>query len=190
MFSYRSYIYFASLVAVGLAAAYFISEGYYPVAMVGNTFVSARTFSEEYQSASLYYQNVLKTYGPAAYGSSTVTRADIEASIMQGLIEDAIIREGAKQEIGNDLGGLIQDKIGKYAKDEELHKAAAVLYGLTEKAFTEDILVPQATREIFAARLALKGRTFDDWFLATKKSARVIFFSPQFGWDGEKVESK
>lgn len=188
--NYKPYIIFVSIMAAGICAVFLVSQGYYPVAMVQNSFVSERTFNEEYQAASLYYKNAMKTYGSLLNQSSTLSDMDIEVSVMDQIIEDRIIRDKAQKEVGGDLGELINSKVGKYASDENLAKAATALYGLNIKSFMANILVPQATREILTGRLSLRGEKIDEWLVSAKKSARVVIFSPQFRWDGERVSSK
>jgi hypothetical protein len=190
MTRYKLYFIFVAIMAVGLFTLFFVSRGYYPIALVGNTFVSARTLSEEYQSASLYYQNMVKTYGDLFAGQKAPTPKEIEASTMEQLIENILIHEGAVRTIGAELHGLVDAKIGKYANDAGLRAAGAVLYGLDGDGFVSSILTPQAERDVLASRFLLEGKNIDEWLAAEKKSARVIFFSPQFAWDGEGVISK
>ncbi|GEM_PF-610836 len=189
--NYKPYIIFVSIMAAGVSAIFLVSQGYYPIALIQNSFVTARTFNEEYHAALLFYQNASKTYGSLLSGSSTLTNTEIQASVMDKLVEGEIIRDGAEKEVGKDLlDELVEGKINKYADDADLTKAAAVLYGLDGKAFIADVLAPEATREVLDSRLVLKGEKMGDWLLQAKKSARVIIFSPQFSWDGVEVKSK
>jgi len=182
---------FVGMMAVGLAAAFFVSQGDYPIAMVGNSFVSAKAYATEYQAATLYYQNVLKTYGTMATDTPAITPPDLEAGAMDALVEDTLIKDEAVREVGaGDLASLVQDKLSKYSGNSDLANAGATLYGLDKQTFWDDILVPEATKEVLTDRLVSQGKNIDDWVSTARKSARVIIFSPQLTWDGTQVNAK
>ncbi|MDO8537121.1 MAG: hypothetical protein Q7R94_02655 [bacterium] len=187
MSRYKPYIIFVVMMAAGFTLIIVVSQGYYPIALVHNTLISARTFSLEYHAASLYYQNMVKTYKPLLENDGELASIDLEAGALDQLIEDSLVRDGARLEVGSDLDNLVENKLSKYSDDVELEKAASVLYGLGKDNFWRMVLIPQATREVLAGRLFLRGEQIDDWLVSTKKSARVIIFSPQFKWDGEKI---
>ncbi|MDP2598837.1 MAG: hypothetical protein Q8P49_03345 [Candidatus Liptonbacteria bacterium] len=188
--NYKPYIIFLVLIGAGIGIMFLISQGYYPIAVIQNSFLSERAVSEEYRAAATYYKNMVKTYGSLLNDSGTLADVDIKISVMDQIIEDMIIRDEARKELGGDLATLIDNKVSQYAGDETLAKAATALYGLNDKAFMANILVPQATREILMGRLFLKGEKIEDWLVSAKKSARVIIFSPQFKWDGKQVISE
>lgn len=190
MSHYRIYIFFSLIVAAGLTGIFLVSQGYYPIALVENDLISARRFVEEYTAASFYYKNVLKTYGSALRDVPRLTPSDLRLAVMNGIVEKVLISKGAKLETGEDLDYLISNKLAKFAGDEKLGEAVEALYGLTRKEFERDILIPQAEREILAGRLFLRGENLEDWLRKAKAAARVIIFSPQFGWNGEAVVGK
>ncbi len=191
MAQYKFYIMFAGMMVVGLMATFIVTQGYYPVALVGNNFVSERTFAMEYRAASLYYENLLKAYDPLSKEQDKAADPkEMEAGAMDQLVENALIKDGAEREVGGDLDTLIQNKLGKYSDDTDLAKAGLTLYGLDKKSFWDEILIPQATKEVLQGRLYLKGQNIDDWLVSTKKAARVIIFSPQLRWDGAQVQLK
>jgi hypothetical protein len=190
MSDYKYYIIFVSMMATGLAVAFCITQGYYPIALVGGDFVSARSFSEEYRATDTYYQNFMKTYQAALKDNTMLPASELEADALDNLIEKDLIKDGAEREAGTDLNMLVQSKLSGYSNDADLVKAGLALYGLDRRAFWNKILVPQATREILQGRLFLKGQNIDDWLVSAKKSAHVLIFSPNFSWDGEKVSAK
>lgn len=190
MTHYRPYVFFVILVAAGLAALFLVTRGYYPIAIVQNDFISAKKFAAEYSAASLYYQNFIKTYKLPLKDASALKDGELEASVLGQLVEESLIESGAKREVGADLDAQVQSKLGKYENNADLTKAAAALYGLNKDGFWRAVMIPQATREILDAKLSARGEKIDDWIAAQKKSARVIIFSPQFEWNGERVESK
>jgi len=183
---YKIYIIFAFIVAAGLAAAFLVSRGHYPAALVDGELISANRFALDYSAASLYYQNLLKTYGPAVQGGE-LNPMDLELAVMNQLIDESLIKEGAAREVGGDLQYLLENKLSKFRDDANLSRAAAAIYGLDENNFASEVLIPQATRDILAGRLFLRGQKIEDWLLAARKSARVVIFSRKFRWDGEKA---
>ncbi len=183
---------FLAIVSGALACIVLVRLNYYPVALVGGRVISARQFMENYAAAQAYYQNALRTYAAA---SSTVSFSelkdkDIEADVLNQLVEAVLVGDGAKQEAGGDLDLLVAGKIEKYDTDPKFQRAAEALYGLPFSDFKSDVLVPQAERDVLTGRLFLKGKKLDDWLRSAKRSARVIIFSPAFRWDGEKVVGK
>jgi len=186
---YKPYIVFLSFIAVGLGAFFLVSAGYYPILVVNNRIVSARTFWKDYQAASRYYQNIVKTYSQAISQENVLTSTDIQLSVLEQLIENNLVSKEVERQIGEDLSSLVKTKVDKFSEDKKLHEAVAQLYGFSFGDFQEEILIPQAEREILAGRLFLKGEKLDGWLVQAKKSARVILFSPKFHWNGEKLEN-
>ncbi|MEK9179962.1 MAG: hypothetical protein AAB897_00935 [Patescibacteria group bacterium] len=187
MIRYRIYIIFSIIIALGVSAIFLVSQGYYPVALVEGDFVSAYEFAREYRAATIYYQNLLKTYGAAFEEKEKISSADLELAVINSLIENNLIAKGARAETGEDFEYLLENKLSKFVGDAELEKAALALYGLEGNEFREDVLIPQAEREILAGRLFLRGEKIEDWLASTKQAAQVIIFSPQFEWNGESV---
>lgn len=199
---YKLYIVFLVIIGLGTAAIYFVSAGYYPVAVVNGNIITANTFINNYDTASVYYGNFLKTYGSAnsqqassteAEVSSTppiLTPSQIQKSVLAGLIENILIEKGARQEMGKDLDRLVAEKVSQAVEVPEIEKAVRTIYGLSLNDFKKNVLVPQAERDILTGSLFLKGQKIEDWLAAEKKSSRILIFSGKFYWDGENVISK
>ncbi|RJP44345.1 hypothetical protein C4587_02095 [Candidatus Parcubacteria bacterium] len=188
MIRYRPYAIFLGLVLAGLAAFFLASEGYYPVLLVGDRFVSARRFSRGYDAASTYYRNLVETYDPGAPAEEKLKPEDIQLSVLEQLVENVLVAEEAERRVGNEFSALVRSKVQKFGDDPELEKAAAVLYGLHYRDFEDFVLVPQAEREILAGRLFLEGEKLEAWLEEAKKSARVVMFSSAFKWKEGKME--
>lgn len=185
---YKLYVVFLLMVSFGLGLVALVSNGYYPILLVGNHLVSARRFWKNFNSAALYYQNYVRTYGVPPQGSENLSRDVLETSVLNELVDENLVRDGAAKETGPELDGLVHNKIDKYSADANLAQAAQKLYGLNFDDFRGGVLVPQAEREVLAGRLYLQGGNIDDWLKEVRKSARVIVFSPQFRWNGERIE--
>ena len=155
MSRFKIYILFLIIVAGGALLAFSASSGYYPIAIVGNRIVLARAFWKNYEAAEIYYGNLERTYG----ASSTIVSAngEFEKLVLEALVEGSLIHTEALRELGGDLSYLIEEKLGKFESDARLKEAAAAVYGLNAYDFKNEILVPQAEREILSGRLFLKG---------------------------------
>ena len=184
---YKTYLLFTAIVFTGLAIAFFAMGGYYPIALVNGNLVSARTFSREYAAADAYYRRVIQTYGAQALGPAALAPSDIRALVMEKVVEDALIENAARREVGADLSALVENKLSELSADGELAKAASTLYGLNKADFRNFVLVPQAERDILSGRLFLKGEKFDDWLTQAKQSANISIFSNQFRWTPQGV---
>jgi hypothetical protein len=180
-----------ALVVCGGAAAFMISAGYYPIAFVGNRPLLARDFWRNYRAAATYYENFARTYSASSTDIGYVvqaTQTELERSVLEALIERRLVHVEAENEIGGNLQGLIEERIGKFENDGELQKAASAVYGLSAADFRREVLVPQAEREILTGQLFLKGEKIDNWLEKAKGSSNVVIFSPDFKWSGKGVE--
>ncbi len=186
MGKFKAYTILVLMVAAGFAAAFLVSQGYYPIVFVGDDFISAKRFAQSYSAASLYYENLVKTYGPVVPGDR-IKPLDLELAVMNQLIDESLIREGAQREVGSDLAYLVENKLSRLKDDAELSRAAAILYGLNQDDFVSEVLTPQATRDVLVGRLFLRGEKVDSRLIAARKSARVTIFSTKFRWDGERA---
>ena len=167
-----------------------ITLGFYPVAIVDGSIVSARKFSKHYQADSLYYSHFLETYKALVTKDAQVAPAELQASVLEQLIEDALVHKAIRKELGDDFQYLLDSKVNKFSNDQQLQRATLTLYGLDVGDFKDEILVPQAEREMLSAKLFLKGKKLDDWLLQAKRDANVRVLSSQFHWVGDKVEVK
>lgn len=185
----RSYLIFFTIVLVGLFGVGLIRSNRYPIAVVNARLISAHTFLGQYQAALTYYRNMRTTYPTlsADYPPETV---QLKASVLEQLIETALIREAVEKEVGDDLDYLISNKLGRYEADGEFQRAAETLYGLRFPEVRRGMLIPQAEREILAGRLFLNGKNFEEWLVDAKRSAAVTILSGQFRWNGGGVEGK
>ena len=187
---HKFYVVFTAIVFAGISFALIISAGFYPIAFVNGKFVTARRFVLEYAAADSYYRRILETYGNKVLGGEEVKPADLEASAMEKIIEDILVKDGARREVGSDLDNLVQNKLSQLSSDQLLQEGASDLYGLNKNDFWDFILIPQAQRDILAGRLFLKGKKIGDWLAGAKKSAKVIILSNEFRWSGDKIEVK
>ncbi len=201
MTRYKLYIVFFVIIGLGTAAVSFVSAGYYPIAVVNGNIITASTFTNNYDVVSTYYNNLLKAYRTASstvqsdsgQASSTLpalTPSQIQKSVLSGMIENILIENGARKEMGNDLNRLVDEKVSQASEGPDIAKAVKTLYGLSMDDFKNKILVPQAERDILTGSLFLKGQKIEDWLTAEKKSSTVIILSGKLYWNGNDVASK
>lgn len=184
---YRKQALIAFVILAVLLVIFLISFDFYPILMVNGSAVSVSRFSKNYRAASLYQNNLIKTYGLGQSQIQPLSGKDLEALILSQLVEKKLVDAGVRREVGDDLEYLLLGKIQKYDESRELKSAVMSLYGMSYADFREEILVPQAERDVLAGRLYLRGENVDDWLAREKKSAKVIVFSKRFRWNGEKI---
>jgi len=190
MQSSKRYWYFAGflgLLIVGLLVFTFASRGYYPVLMVNGTLISNGKFKQDFQADSFYYLNQLKTYHPEEAEAVVIPTLDLEASVLNRIVENVLVREEAQKEFGTDLDVLVADKLTRFNNDIAFQGAAESLYGLPFADFRERVLVPQAQRDVLSGRLFLRGEKIEDWLLKAKAQAKIRIFAGDFYWDGKAI---
>jgi len=188
MFKYKHYVIFITLVIFGLAAFFLISSGYYPILSINGTMISARTFWKNYQAGSLYYQNILLTYELEIEEKDVISETDLKRSVLTQIIENNLIDQEVRRELGDDLDLLVTNKLSDLGSQAKLQEAAQTLYGLPLNDFEQEILVPLAKQEILTGRLFLDGENLDAWLSNNKKVSDIKIFSREFYWDGQEVQ--
>ncbi len=190
LLKYRPYIIFSLIILVGLSIFFFVSGGYYPILSVNGRWISARTFWKNYRADSVYYQNFVQVYKSRIKDAdlNSLKPSDLKRSVLTELIESILVDEEVRKELGSNLGGLVEDRIGKINQDSEFKKTAEKVYGLDYNDFKDEVLVPLAKEEILAGRLFLQGKKLDDWLASAKHSSKVKVFSTQFYWDGSEIK--
>ncbi|MFH0890446.1 MAG: SurA N-terminal domain-containing protein [Candidatus Liptonbacteria bacterium] len=172
----------AIILGIGL-----VSLNRYPIATVNGSSISASRFWRNYQGAVRYYENAKKTLPTEQVPTSTPSSLEIQAEVLNQLVEAELVSQGAEREVGRDLDFLVQNKISHYENNQSLAQAASTLYGMTYQEFRDEVMIPQAEKEILVGRFYMSGDNFDDWFAELKKSASVSIFSKGFRWDGNRV---
>lgn len=183
---YRWYIFFVLIVFLGSGAAFAAEEGYYPLLLVDGKVVMAQEFNRQYAASLSYYEKYLANGSPA----DDAARVRIAESVLTGMVESDLIDAEVRRQTGADLPNLIDDRISGFEKDSGLAAAASSLYGLSFGDFRNEVLVPQAEKDILSGELFLKGQNLQDWLAAKKKSAQVVIFSPLYRWDGETAATR
>ena len=185
----RVFIVFLSIVAAGILLFTVVSGGYYPIGMVDRTFIMSRQFRKDYRAISLSYWNTVKLYQPESENEQAMPKStDVQAAVLDRLIETILVRAAVKDELGDDFDRLLANKVDKFDGDAELQAKSLALYGLAFPDIKQEILVPQAEQDLLSGRLFMRGETLETWLLEAKKKSTVRIFSKTFHWEDGKVK--
>ncbi len=189
MMKNKYFLWFLGIVGIGLILFLVTSRGYYPIASVNDRVITGRQFKKNYRASTVYYLNVLKAYN-SEFDPNTLDLKpiDFQVSVLDKLIENALIDERVRAELGDGFNQLLANRLEKFGNDTEFQRAAATLYGLDFGDVKREILVPQAERDLLADRLFLKGEDIEKWLADARRSSEVKIYSGQFSWNGEGVE--
>lgn len=180
-----------AIVAVGVillvGSLFFIQGGIYPVAIVNDSVITQREFSRAHRAASHYYETLRTQVSHRTTSTKILDQNEIELSVLNQLVENALVQEAMRRETGEIGDELVMEKVRRVENDPDVAAGARTLYGVDIVKFREIILLPQAERDILSARLYLKGEKFNEWLMKEKQSARVRILSPRYEWNGEEV---
>ncbi|KKU85054.1 MAG: hypothetical protein UY14_C0035G0008 [Parcubacteria group bacterium GW2011_GWA1_47_9] len=183
----KFFITFLIIIFVGLGVYYFDRLGYYPVALVNGTIISARALNEEFDLAYQYYASVMTVSNKTILESPDFHK-DLRRAALNDLIEKTLIRQELEKQVGNGLAGAVDEKVGIRAEDKrDLEDAAQALYGVSLAEFTDLVLVPKAYREILGDRLAEEKSSLDNWLAEAVKMANITILTIEFSWDKDKT---
>ena len=182
------YLTFLVIVFAGLGFYYLVHFGFYPLAVINGSLVSARSFNEEFVLAYQYYARALAGQTDV---SSKEFQKELRRATLNSLIQKALISAGLKEKVGNDLDSIVENKISAQKIDSQtLEQAARAVYGLSLADFKQMVLIPQAQREILEGRLTLEKKKFEDWLVEATQAAKVFILTPEFYWDKNKVVTR
>lgn len=179
-------------VIILITGGWFIFDGIYPIAFVGFKSISAKDFNKNYNASLNYYKKALETY---SHDSKTLeadeSKKEIKRAVLDNLIESVLIEEELKNELASkDFNILVEKKMSEISETQIVDKAVETLYGFSYAEFRKRVLEPQAKREIFEGRIALKGENFSDKLTEMKKAARVKIFISGLEWENGSVVIK
>ncbi|MGB9608994.1 MAG: hypothetical protein ACPL3E_01310 [Minisyncoccia bacterium] len=163
---------------------------YYPVAMVNNDLITAKKLNLNTKAALFFYNNYLKKISEEQIEQNLNTKDisydEAKALVLDELITKSLVHGEVKKRLGKDLDSMVNDKVSIYL-NSKIKNISLNLYNLKLEDFKNEILIPQAERDILTGRLFLENKAFDEWLKEAKKSAKVIIFNSKFNWDGEKI---
>ncbi len=181
------------MMALGVSAYALSLNGSYPLIFVNYRPIFRNEVEHDLSLAYEYYHNAL------IYSGNDPAKLDAPESyneLKRAVIDEAISREIILRELKSRVGsGEIDDiadrNIGKVLdENKETEEGVKKLYGLSLAEFREQVLLPQAYREILEGRMNLNNQDFNSWLEKIRKESRVVILSSNFTWDGEKVVLK
>ena len=180
---------FSSVLMLAVIVLLFISLGYYPIAIVNGHFITARAFASAWRAGASYSEQFMKVYQASSSTSASagIPQTQLQAAVLDQLVEDQLVHDEVRTQLGRDYAYLLENKIGKYRQDAQLRAAAASVFGLDFASFQQQVLVPQAERDLLSGRLFMKGQALDDWISVARKNASVVLLSGSFSWQDGKV---
>lgn len=166
----------------------FIKLNYYPVLVVNNDLILNKKIILNTKAALTFYNNYKKIEEYQNFQSEikNINYEDAELIVINELIDRVLIHQELKKRLGKDLSILINDKINLYL-NSQLENIGFFVYNLNKNNFINEILVPQAEKDILIGRLFLENKNIDDWLKDVKKNSKIVIFDFNFKWDGEKL---
>lgn len=179
--------------SLGLLAYRAAWEGFYPLIFVNYHPIYGEEIDRDLSVSYEYYHNAL-TYSGIDPGKLDIP--DSYNELKRAVIDDAITREIIFRKLSSiadsgDINEVSRRNIENVlAKKPGIEVGVEKLYGLSLAKFKEQILLPQAYREILEGRMNLDNQNFNSWLKKARSESRVVILSPGFGWDGERVVAK
>lgn len=185
----RYFTTFLVILFVGLGAYYLVHFGYYPVAVVNRSLITANSFETEYAVAYHYYVKALANSEDTDPRTRDFKR-ELRRAVMENLIEHSLINDDLTVRVGGELSEIVENKIASAQKTDmkTIEETAQILYGLTLAEFKSLVLVPQAQKEILQGRLFLEKKEYANWLQEARKKAKVFIVTPEFYWHDSAVK--
>ena len=187
----KFYLAFLLIFFVGLGAYFIFHSGYYTIAFVNGTVITARSLHEMYVSAFHYYGTLLKNNNGDLENIREDFKQGLQLQVLNQLIERILVSRGVKNAVGKDLQELVDAKLAiPKLQEANFQEAVKTMYGLDAADFKETILIPQAYREILEGRLTLENKNLDGWLTEARKLAKVTILMGGFTWQGGELTAR
>ena len=188
----------AAIAAFGIIV-FLLARGFYPVAWSWNWSVNAREFRGVLKSSMNYYGKIASLASTSTPQTEKLMeereKAEMRRAILDKLIENKIIDRILKQNLGKDLGKIVNQKLINLAEEKtgtakNLDEAVKFLYNLPYEKFKEAVLIPEIKQEILQGQLFFRGLDFTKWLAQAKNAIQPIILLPDLYWKDGKVELK
>jgi len=168
------------IVCVGGSIIY--AGGWYPIAQVDGTFISARAWRLSYTLAYNYYTNL----GNQA-NVRMMSDAEMRKATYDGLIDDVCITHELRARLSKDeLSEKIQMRIQDMVGSTDALRQALELTRMSEKNTRTYFLEPMARQQILVSVLSMENQDVMQWLLKARASARVSVWFEKGTWEGER----
>lgn len=195
----RPYLAYLALVGLGITALFAVVLGYYPIAIIGGSALTARSYWD-YYDATVDARKSENSFFAAVYASSTLnsdtekekapSEQEVQAMVLDALIEEKLVHNELVARFGSDLDALVASKMKRLDSDEKTKKIASYALGIPYDKIKDYIFQPIAEQDILTGRLYLGGQDFSSWVQTARKSAKVTILSSKFFWKDGSVSVK
>jgi hypothetical protein len=182
----KFYAFFVGIIALALGGLLFINAGYYPVALVDREIITARQLYKNYEAAALSLKSLQEAYQSFSWREG-VEAAEVQASVLEQLIENVLVHDEVKRQLGDDFEAILEEKVREVRENSALQEASKEIFGFQADELRDEVLVPLAEREMLIARLYLEGKSLTEWLREKKKEGSIRIFSGQLYWTGEGI---
>jgi len=172
-----------------LAIAAILFTGFFPIAKVDSSWVLAKDLDRTMVIAERYYQAIKKAY-KLNDPENPPTEEELKANVLLSLIEEKLIEQGAREELGGEFDRILSLRLAEAVKDQELLEAGQGLYGLSREEFINEVLKPGVRADILESQLFMSSTDLNEWLADRKEQAQVAIYSSDYYWDGEVVGVK
>lgn len=192
MESLRSKIIILAVVAAIFLLA-FVYFGFWPVAIVDGSAITAREFNRNYDVGIKIYKNELEIYGEDEKKiKNDEVQKEIKRAVLEKIIENKMVLENLQKLMGE---GDIEKKINEKLSAQDLgrdgvKKGIEIAYGLNVDEFKEVVLIPQAKKEILEGNMFIADplNDFDKWYKEKSGQMEVMIFLPGLVWENGAVK--
>ncbi|MBI5220411.1 MAG: hypothetical protein HY978_01065 [Candidatus Liptonbacteria bacterium] len=177
----------AGCLVLGALLLYAIGSGRYPIALVGWQPVTTRDLEIGLRMASAYSRKIVSVTQATTTAILDPSSREAQAIVLDQLIENRIVAEELRKEIGSDAATLVGAKLARYRDDPQLVRAASDMFAATRAELEKYSLRPQAERDVLKGHYFLKGKDFSVWLATARHEAKVTILSSSFEWQDGKV---
>ncbi len=181
---------FAIIMAFGVGAYEAVKSGNYPVVIVDFNLITEKEVQKDFSAAYKYFQNALLVSGSDPHALETLeAHKEIRRATLDKLITDQLIYKELEIRLKDDFKPIADKNIEQYIQNNKnISEGAEKIYGLSLADFKDQVLLPEAYKEILQGRMFLNKENFDEWMKNKKSKASVIVLSPDLQWDGSSVK--
>jgi hypothetical protein len=151
----------------------------YPVMIVDGQMLSLRRFEKLSTAATYYYTHATELYASKGVLLKEMTPEERNAEVLSAFVDRVIIHQELLRRAGSETDRLVKNRLA-LSVSSGLQDASVILSGLSYADFTDEVLLPQAERDVLAGRLFADGMTLDGWLTDARKKASVHIFSSRY----------
>lgn len=179
-----------ALLALGALALVFVL-GYYPQVFVDWTPIWARDIRRRESATFTAYESFLQAQGVTTTDAMVAEgKSRARAVVVNQLIEETLIKRELQKRLSKDVVSETIAGMLRRVDVETVMKNTGAIFGNDPEMLQNDVLIPQAERDILRSHLLLEDTDLDNWLVDAKKKARVILLMRRVVWEEGSAQSK